>query len=132
MEKIRYEFNDGTISEVEVSDEFYMQHLLLECKEEQANRRETRRHSSLEQLVEDGYPIVEQSGDPLELLIRQEDEDRLLNAMSELLPEQRNLLTKIFFEKKLPSDIAKEDGITNQAVYNRLSKIYTKLKKVLF
>jgi len=49
---IRYEFCDGTVSEVEVSDALFAVHKRIDKRIENDDRRETRRHNSLEQLAE--------------------------------------------------------------------------------
>ena len=55
MQTIRYIFSDGTTSEVEVSDEFYIFHLQL-LQEEKRNRwKETRRSVRF-------YPMVHNFG----------------------------------------------------------------------
>ena len=47
MQKIKYEFADGTTSEIEVTDEVYALHEQLANEEKRNNKRETRRHTSL-------------------------------------------------------------------------------------
>ncbi len=46
MQKIKYEFADGTTSEIEVTDELYALHLELVQEEKRNHWRETRRHIS--------------------------------------------------------------------------------------
>ena len=53
----------------------------------------------------------------------------LKKAMQCLLPDQKDLLYKIYFEGRSKTYIAKEEGITEAAVRNRLKKIYKKLLK---
>ena len=59
MKKIKYEIN-GTFVEIEVSDEFARQYEQIEADEKRVNRKETRRHQSLETLIESGFQIVDQ------------------------------------------------------------------------
>jgi RNA polymerase sigma factor (sigma-70 family) len=54
---------------------------------------------------------------------------RLKKAMQGLLPEQKDLLYKIYIEGRSNTYIAKEENITEAAVRNRLKKIYKKLLK---
>ena len=48
MQTIKYIFADGTTSEIEVSDEFFILHLQLQQQEKRNHWKETRRHISLE------------------------------------------------------------------------------------
>ncbi len=50
MQKIKYEFADGTTSEIEVTDEIYALHLELVQQEKRNHWKETRRHTSLSTL----------------------------------------------------------------------------------
>ena len=54
MKKISYEIN-GTRVEVEVTDEFAALYEQMDEEEKRVNRKETRRHQSLETLVEGGF-----------------------------------------------------------------------------
>ena len=58
MQIIRYIFSDGTTSEVEVSDEFFILHLQLQQQEKRNHWKETRRHISLENLNENGIDFA--------------------------------------------------------------------------
>jgi len=51
--------------------------------------------------------------------------------MERLLPEQRELLIKVYYQNIKLNDLAKEYGVSFQAIQNRLKKIYEKLKKFL-
>lgn len=54
MKTIKYEIN-GTYIDIEVTDEFAMQYEQIEADEKRINRKETRRHQSLEALIEGGF-----------------------------------------------------------------------------
>ena len=43
---------------------------------------------------------------------------------------QWELLKKVFLEEIKQTEIAKEEGVSNMAITNRLKKIYAKLKKI--
>ena len=55
--------------------------------------------------------------------------ETLKKSMQSLLPKQRELIYKIYFEGRSNTDIAAEEGITEAAVRNRLKKIYSKILK---
>ena len=54
MKEYTYKFADGSKSTVEVPDELYDILIEMDKQEKYGNRRETRRHISLESLMEQG------------------------------------------------------------------------------
>ena len=82
---IQYKFNDGTIKQVCVTDELYALHLELLQEEKRNHWKETRRHISLDYLMEQGADIADhRDGDPLSALIEKTDDEKLKNALSYL------------------------------------------------
>ncbi len=131
MKTITYKFADGTTSKVEVSDEIYALCEEMEIEEKSSERRETRRHVSMESLVEMNLePTVTDEYFKDEVFKNMESE-RLQQAISQLLPSQIALLKRVFYEGKSVTEIAKNDGIAVCSVSNRLARIYKKLKKFL-
>ena len=74
MQTIKYIFADGTTSEIEVTDEFYNIYAELVQQEKRNHWKETRRHTSLNYLMENGIDFESPAADPLSVLIQQEDE----------------------------------------------------------
>ncbi len=131
MKTITYKFADGTTSKVEVSDEIYALCEEIEIEEKSSERRETRRHVSMESLVEMNLePTVTEEYFKDEVFKDMESE-RLQQAISQLLPSQITLLKRVFYEGESVTEIAKNDGIAVCSVSNRLARIYKKLKKFL-
>ena len=56
---------------------------------------------------------------------------QLLIAMDKLTPDQVDLVYAIYGEMKFGADVARECGVSRQAVNNRLKKIHTRLAKLL-
>lgn len=131
MQKIKYEFADGTTSEIEVTDELYALHLELVQQEKRNHWKETRRHISLNYLTENGIDFEDKAADSLSAYIRREDDERIHNAITTLLPEQQALIKKIFYEGKTITEIAKAENVGKSAIANRLTRIYLKIKKFL-
>ena len=131
MQKIKYEFADGTTSEIEVTDELYALHLELVQQEKRNHWKETRRHISLNYLTENGIDFEDKAADSLSAYIRREDDERIHNAITTLLPEQQALIKKIFYEGKTITEIAKAENVGKSAIANRLTRIYIKIKKFL-
>lgn len=129
MKTIKYEVN-GTFVEVEVSDEFARQYEQIETEEKRVNRKETRRHQSLETLIESGFQIVDQESDIEEKAFQNDDIEQLYKAFAVLTEEQKWLIQQVFYYDRKQSEIAAELGIDPTAIKNRLRKIYDKIKKI--
>ena len=96
--KIRYEFANGEISEVEVSEELGRTLAEMTHRAALRDRAETRRHVSLDKLfslgaqIGDGQPSVE------ELTEQSLDMAALRRAVDQLEPQQRELLRMVYAE----------------------------------
>ena len=131
MQTIKYTFADGTTSEVEVSDEFYTLHLQLLQEEKRNHWKETRRHISLNYLTENGIDFESPAADPLSVLLQNENEKQIHNAINQLSDKQRELLEKVFFKGMTLTAIAKEKGVSQPAITQQLATVLKKLKKLL-
>lgn len=130
MKKISYEIN-GTRVEVEVTDEFATLYEQMDEEEKRVNRKETRRHQSLETLVEGGFQIADPDSDIEETLIKQYDIDRLHRALAVLTDDQKWLVEQVFYYGRKQSEIAVELGVCKQALNNRITRVIKKIKKFL-
>ena len=132
MKTIQYKFNDGTTKEISVTDELYALHLELLQEEKRNHWKETRRHISLEYLMEQGVDIADHdSGDPLSALIEKTNDERIKTALSYLSDKQRSLIEKVFYNDLSLREIARQTGVSHQALSQQLATIYKKLKKFL-
>ena len=95
MPTIKYKFADGTTSEIEVTDEvtdkFYALYVELIQQEKRNHWKETRRHTSLNYLMENGIDFESPAADPLSVLLRSEDEERIHSAINQLSDKQKDL-----------------------------------------
>ncbi len=128
MKKIKYEIN-GTFIDIEVSDEVAQQYEQIETGEKRINRKETRRHQSLETLVESGFQIADPKGDIEERALQNDDVEQLRKALKVLTEDQKWLIEQVFYYGRKQSEVAAELGIDPTAIRNRLRKIYDKIKK---
>ena len=128
--KIRYEFVNGEVSEIEVDEG--LGELLVDFDRQQYNNdhKETRRHVSLDGMDYEGELFTSVEDTEGELL-RREDTARLMEAMEALSPSQRELLLKVFFNGRSLVSIAAEEGVDKSAISHRLERIHKKLKKLL-
>lgn len=73
-----------------------------------------RKHQSFEEVIRES-PCIEQ----------------LIKAMDRLTPEQKDLIFAIYGEMLFGAEVAREQGVTRQAINNRLNKIHKRLKKLM-
>ena len=130
MKTVTYEFCDGTVGEVEVSGELAAEIAKIERETKNKDRCETRRHTSLDQAAErEDTEVADERVDIEADVIRGIEVSELYAAIKTLTPEQQELIRLVFFEGETLITIAKEYGISYQAVQNRLHKIYVNLRK---
>ena len=103
-------------------------YLIEEYRTSLIERKETRRHQSLEASMDKGFDIAEEN-DVAEQAIEKYESEELHKALEQLEPQQRWLINQIYFEGKTKVEIASELGVGESAIRNRLKKIYEKLKK---
>ena len=126
--KIRYEFATGEVSEIEVSEE--LGRLIEEMTHQAAlrDRAETRRHVSLDKLLEAGLPLADDNC--VETLAeRAIDHAALLHAMEQLLPQQKELLLKVYFEGRSYADVARDEGVDRSAIRKKCCAFLKKSEK---
>lgn len=125
--KVRYEFTNGEISEIEVDDS--LGELLLDFDRQEYNNdhKETRRHISLNGMDYEGELFLS-SADTEAEVFRREELARLMGAMEALSPAQRELVRRVYFENEKISEIAREEGVSHVAIHDRLKRIYQKIK----
>ena len=127
MKKIKYEIN-GKVIDIEVTDEFAAQYEQIEANEKRVNRKETRRHQSLDALVESGFQIADPGSDIEANLIIQNNIDLLRRALAALTSDQKWLVEQVFYYGRKQSEIAAELGIDATSIRDRLRVIYKKIK----
>ena len=129
MKTITYRFCDGTVSETAVSDELYAVIAGMDKREQLDERRETRRHISLNYLNEYGIDIEDGGGDPFTALVQKEDKAAYDKMLSVLTAEQRELLESVYIDGLTLTEIARQKGVSQQAISKRIAVIIKKLKK---
>ena len=125
--KITYEFVTGEVSGVEVDEHLGGMLLDLDRQQDNNDQKETRRHVSLDSMDYEGE-LFASAEDTEGEAVRREDMARLYSAMEALSPSQRELVEKVYFEERKITDIAREEGVSQVAVRDRLERIYKKIK----
>lgn len=128
--EIRYEFVTGEVLRIEVEDALGEVLLDFDRQEKNNDRRETRRHMSLDGMDFEGE-LFQSEADTLGEAMGRVDTERLMEALDMLSASQKELLLKVYFKGMRIADIARAEGVSEAAVRNRLQKIYKKLKKIL-
>ncbi|HAL74162.1 MAG TPA: sigma-70 family RNA polymerase sigma factor [Clostridiales bacterium] len=136
--KIKYTFVTGETVEIEVDAELGNVVIAIEHDQSNRDRAETRRHSSLDQLAAAGFDPADKAAGPAAVFEQKEaiaahltNLAKLRKVMSELLPQQQDLIRKIYFENRTMTSIANEEAVSVAAIHDRLKKIHQKLKKLL-
>ena len=128
--KFKYQFANEAI-DVEVDEKWGAILLDLDRREYNNDQTETRRHASLNAMEYEGEVFIDPSADVSAQVDLSEAQENLCRAMDSLLPQQKALLKKVFFEGIPAAEIARQEGVNKSSVHKRLQRIFEKLKKVL-
>ena len=128
MVTIQY-FDGNKHIPVEVSEDFAKAFQQMEKEDALTERKETRRHESLDELISKGYEFVQEEPEENEWM--QEMLKKLPEALKQLTDEQLWLIEQVFYFNRNQTDIGNELGISQQAIQRRLERILKKLKKFL-
>ena len=130
MARIRY-FDGTKYVEIEVSEEFAAEYTAMEHRDKLIERKETRRHQSLDKSLEHGWDIADPSADVALQAEQDEDKERLYAALRKLTDKQRAVLLLYIEEGKSFRDIAKELGLNKDTVREHYLAAIKNLKKFL-
>ena len=131
MQIIIYKFVDGTTNAIEVTDELYLIHLQLVQMEKRNHWRETRRHTSLNYLFENGIDFEDKSADTLAIIIRRENIERVHKALLTLSDKWRELVHKFYYEEMTMRAIARERGVSHSSISQQMATVRKHLQKQL-
>ena len=101
MAFILYQFADGTRKEIEVTEEFAKKYAEMEHKDALIERKETRRHQSLDKSLEHGFDIPDPTVDITEMAERRELSDEIHKALNALTEKQRKVF-ELYVSEGLP------------------------------
>lgn len=124
-------FEGTAYEEIEVSDELAAAYAETERSERLNERKETRRHQSLDKSMEHGFDVADPSENTFEKVVINERNRQLYQAIARLSPEQQRLVYEVYFEYIPQTEIAAREGVTKHAINKRLLRILKKLKKFL-
>ena len=128
--KITYKFANSENVDVEVSEEWANIILELDHKEFNVNRKETRRHTPLEEYDKFGNLLSSEDDVVGEVMTGFENE-RLYAAIKKLSPRYRHLIEEVYFKGRTYSDIALEEGVYCSTISRTVERALKKLEKFL-
>lgn len=128
--KIKYEFVNETV-ELDVPKEWGDILVDMDRQEHNNNRRETRRHYHYEACEYEGADFAAWDANITAIFEGPSDEERLLEAISRLKPEQKELVRAIYFDGESVNSYAAREGVSQSAISHRLKTVKNKLKKLL-
>jgi len=100
MAFITYRFVDGTREEIEVTEEFAAEFAEMEHKDALIERKETRRHQSLDKSLEHGFDIPDPQANVSEEIERRELSEEIRKALHKLTDKQRTVALLYNFTDK--------------------------------
>lgn len=119
-------FDGNNTIEVEVEDEFALTYKAMAKRDELDERRETRRHQSLNASIDNGFDFKDERVDIEGDSIAQ---DEMMKALSVLSKEQQELITKIYYEGFTLTEVARTRGVSQAAVGQQMKRALAQLKK---
>ena len=109
----------------------YRDFLIFEYRSKCVERKETRRVQSLNASLDHGFDIVDEDSDPFMALIRQLTLEEVRKAIRKLKPKQQWVAEQVLILERKQVDVARELGITKQAMMQQISIIKRDLKNYL-
>ena len=130
MAGIKY-FDGTKYVEVEVTEEFAAEYAAMEHRDKLIERKETRRHQSLDKSLEHGWDIADPSADVALQAERNEEKARLSSALQKLTDKQRAVLLLYIEEGLSFREIAAKIGVNKDTVREHYLAAIKNLKKFL-
>lgn len=139
--KINVERN-GIIKQVKIYVDDWIALLLHQCEEnirqiyleeeyrmQKLERKETRRHISLEESIEKGHDFVSKGLTPMEKLLMSENSDYINEALEKLTKKQRRVVIMHIIDKLSFRKISKKFRVNKETVRESFYAGIKKLKK---
>ena len=130
MARIRY-FDGAKHVEIEVTKEFAAEYAAMEHRDKLIERKETRRHQSLDKSLEHGWDIQDPSADVALQAERDEEKARLSSALQKLTDKQRAVLLLYIEEGLSFREIGEKLGIHKDTVKEHYHAAIKNLRKIL-
>ena len=124
---------EDEIAEVleQCSDEVRRIYILDKHEEQNVDRRESRRHCSLEQAMEEGEQFGTNEYNSAVEMMKREDNERLYNALEMLTDKQYQAIWRYAVDGLTFEEIGEEMGIRWETVREHYKSALKKLRKIL-
>ncbi len=131
MAIILYRFADGHTEEIEVTEEFARQYAEMEHKDALIERKETRRHQSLDKSLEHGFDIADPHENIAEQAERRELSEEIRKALHKLTDKQRTVFLMYVEDELNYRETGERLGLGTYTVRDYFYNAVKKLKKLL-
>ena len=131
--EIKYKFINGEETSIEVYGDFEEIILDLDRDLKNNNRKETRRHESLNLLDSDKQSIATNT-DVYSQTLKNLDKDKLYAAIAKLKPQEQELLRNLYLSDKpmTQRQYANISNIKEKSVQEKSRRIRKKLKELIY
>lgn len=131
--KFKFKFVKGEPieEEVQLREDIEKEIMKFDKYVEDRDRAETRTENRDKRSLDEIQAGDETIPDVSFVVERREEITAVRRAWQKLLPQQQELLKKIYIDERTIADIAREEGVTPQSVHERLNRIYKRLRKIL-
>lgn len=127
MTTISYIDYFGERQEIEVTKEFAEKYKEIIRREHLTNRKETRRHTSLNHLEEKGFEFASSAASPDDEYERSVLIANVRSIILSLTPSQQKLIRQLFYQDLNMNEIAKLENVTPSAIRHRWGRIKEKI-----
>ena len=134
QKKISAWLDDETAKALDESNDPEITHFYIveKHKEDLIQLKETRRHISLENLIDQGHFIEDQDSDLSQHGVRMENIQKMRKALSTLTDKQRNVIIARHVDNLSFNEIGRRMGVTGKTVIAHFKAAEKKIKKVLW
>lgn len=138
MKKIYLKDKDGNKVTVEVSDEISVEYRQSLRAEWRNNAYEKYHKNSLDEMLKAGRDFKDEQADVEEIFVMQEEKKeralqikKLKTVLPYLTELQMQTIHKLFYLNMSQAEIAREESVSEQAVSDRVERLFKKLKKLM-
>ncbi len=131
MAYITYRFADGHAEEIEVTEELARQYAEMEHKDSLIERKETRRHQSLDKSLEHGFDVADPHENIAEQVERRELSEEIRKALHKLTDKQRTVFLLYVEDELNYREIGERLGLGTYTVRDYFYNAVKKLQKFL-
>lgn len=132
MAHIKY-FDGTKYVEIEVTEEFAAEYAAMEHRDKLIERKETRRHQSLEKSLEHGWDVADPSADVASRIEKNEEKIQIVSALKKLTDKQLTVLNLYIVHNFSFREIGEKMNLGRYTVrdyyYNAIKKLKKFLKK---